>query len=144
MLKSSPIFLRNDANLVEKKDVWKKQRIFTFKVCVFWTWIFFLFVSSFEHVNFTINEKYSRKLWQSKLLCFNCDLSNIQKCSFKKCPLTWVAPLTMFLPIVGFIYTLFRLIHVHHKSMSNLGLRSTKNDHCKIYFGNFYTMFLNT
>ncbi len=38
-------------------------------------------------------------LWQSKPLCFLCDFSNIQKCSFKECPLTWVAPLTMFLPI---------------------------------------------
>jgi hypothetical protein len=34
----------------------------------------FWFVSSFDHVNFAINGK---KLWQSKLLCFTCDLSNI-------------------------------------------------------------------
>ncbi len=38
-------------------------------------------------------------LWQSKLLCFLCDLLNIQKCNFKECPFTWVESLTMFLPI---------------------------------------------
>jgi hypothetical protein len=38
--------------------------------------------------------------WQSKLLCFPCDLSNIQKWSFKDCPLTWVALLTMILPCI--------------------------------------------
>jgi hypothetical protein len=27
MLKSSPIFKRNGAHLVEKKDVWEKQRL---------------------------------------------------------------------------------------------------------------------
>ncbi len=31
-----------------------------------------------------------KKWWQSKLLCFFCDLSNIQKWNFKECPLTWV------------------------------------------------------
>jgi hypothetical protein len=57
---------------------------------------YFLFASSFEHVNFEINGKYSQKnLWQSKLLCFPCDLS---KCNFKDCPLTWVAPLIVILP----------------------------------------------
>jgi len=40
-----------------------------------------------------------KKRRQSKLLCFLCNLSNIQKCNFKECPLTWVAPLTMILPI---------------------------------------------
>jgi hypothetical protein len=50
------------------------------------------FVSSVENVNFAINGKYFPKtLWQSKPLCFRCDLSNIQKCNFKECPLTWVA-----------------------------------------------------
>jgi hypothetical protein len=60
--------------------------------------IYFWFVSSFEHVKFAINGKYSKKLWQSKILCFPCDLSNIQKCSFKECPLTWVANLNVILP----------------------------------------------
>jgi len=39
-----------------------------------------------------------KNLWQFELLCFICDLSNIQKSSLKKCPLIWVAPLTLFLP----------------------------------------------
>jgi hypothetical protein len=43
----------------------------------------FWFVSSFEHINFAINEKIFQKyLWQSIVLCFTCDLSNIQKCKF--------------------------------------------------------------
>jgi hypothetical protein len=59
----------------------------------------FWFMSNFEHVKFAINGKiFQEKLWQSKLLCFTCDLSNIQKCNFKECPLIWVAPLTVFLP----------------------------------------------
>jgi hypothetical protein len=32
------------------------------------------------------------------ILCFPCDLPNIQKCSFKECPFSWMAPMTMFLP----------------------------------------------
>jgi hypothetical protein len=40
------------------------------------------------------------KLEQSKVLGFLCDLSNIQKCNFKDCPLTWVALLTMILPLL--------------------------------------------
>ncbi len=57
----------------------------------------FWFVPNFEHVNFAIN--IPKKIWQSKLLCFPCDLSNILKCSFKKCPLIWVASLILILPI---------------------------------------------
>ncbi len=33
-----------------------------------------------------------------KLFCFLYDFSNIQKCSFKECPFTWVVPLTAILP----------------------------------------------
>ncbi len=42
-------------------------------------------------------ENIPKTLWQSKLLCFPCDLSNIQKCSFKECPFTWVGLLSMIL-----------------------------------------------
>jgi hypothetical protein len=56
-------------------------------------------MSSFERVNFAINGKYfKKKKWQSKLLCFTRDILNIQKCNFKECPFTWVAPFTVFLP----------------------------------------------
>jgi len=42
-------------------------------------------VSSYEHVNFAINEKYFKtKLWQFELLYFTCDLPNIQKLNFKE------------------------------------------------------------
>ncbi len=30
-------------------------------------------------------------------IMFPSDLSNIQKCNFKECPLSWVAPLNVFL-----------------------------------------------
>jgi len=51
-------------------------------------------MSSFEHVNFAINKKYSKKIMTIQILCFTCDLSNLQKYSFKECPLTWVVPIT--------------------------------------------------
>jgi hypothetical protein len=80
----------------------------------------FWFVSSFDHVNFAINGK---KLWQSKLLCFTCDLSNIQKCSFKECPLTWVAPLIVFLPlhILGCVIVVWSCMIVHFFRTSTIG-----------------------
>jgi hypothetical protein len=55
-------------------------------------------MSSFEHVNFAINGKYSQKCMIIQIIVFTCDFSYIQKCSFKECPLTWVTPLIMFLP----------------------------------------------
>jgi len=64
----------------------------------------FLFVSSFEHVNLAIDGKYSKKNYDNPkyyACSFTCDFSNIQKCSYKECPLTRVAPLIMFLPIYG-------------------------------------------
>jgi hypothetical protein len=92
MLKSSLVFKRNGAHLVEKKI--EKTSI------VFWTCIlnkhdyqglsalnmqfFFWFVSSFEHVNLQLMENIPKKLWQSKLLCFTCDISNKKKCCFKE------------------------------------------------------------
>jgi hypothetical protein len=100
MLKPSPIFERNGAHLVFKKGHLKKTRIVhSWNLNVFNMQKHFLFLSNFEHVNFAINQKYSKRLWQSKLLCFPCDLSNIQKCNFKECPCTWVALLMMFLPL---------------------------------------------
>jgi hypothetical protein len=60
----------------------------------------FLFVSNFEDVNFAINGKNITNFSQQfKLLCFTFDLSNIQKCNFKECPLTWVVLLIVFLPL---------------------------------------------
>jgi hypothetical protein len=57
----------------------------------------FWFMLSFDYVNFAING-IPKNLWQSKLLHFPFDLSNIQKCSFKECPLIWVVPLIVILP----------------------------------------------
>ncbi len=36
----------------------------------------FWFVSSFEHVNFASNKKYSKKILTIQVLCFTCDLLN--------------------------------------------------------------------
>jgi hypothetical protein len=64
MLKSSSIFKRNDANLVEKNDVWKKTKnvhsqIFNALNMQKKNW----FVLILEHINFAINEKYSKKYY---------------------------------------------------------------------------------
>jgi len=46
----------------KRKDVWKKHGLTNLEVWVFWTCnFFFWFLSSFEHVKFVINEKYSKK-----------------------------------------------------------------------------------
>jgi len=76
MLKSSPIFKRNDAHLVEKKDVWKKQGLSTIEVWMLWTYKNIFDLSSFEHVNLLLMEHISKKnmtiqtimfpLWSSK------------------------------------------------------------------------------
>jgi len=71
-----------------------------------------------------------KKLWQSKLLCFICDFSNIQKCSFKECLFIWVAPLTMFLPSCAF----YRFFHsIFDLKSFNFPLKSFKS-FCKKSF----------
>jgi hypothetical protein len=109
MLRSSPIFKRNGANLVEKKMFYLKK----IRTAHFWglnasnMQVHFLFVSSFEHVNFVIDGKYSKKNYDNLNYYasnFICDFSNIQNYSYKECPFTWVAPLIMFLPIYGWLW----------------------------------------
>jgi hypothetical protein len=66
MLKPSPIFKRNDAHLVEKKDVLEKKKDCPFsRFECFEQAIFFGFVSSFEHVNFAINRNYFKKHYEN-------------------------------------------------------------------------------
>ncbi len=65
MLKSSPIFKRNGAHLVEKKDVWKKRTIHSQGLSALNMQKHFWFVSSFEHVNFAINGKYSKEIYDN-------------------------------------------------------------------------------
>jgi len=92
-------FQKKGSTFGRKKDVWKCSlsmfECFEHAFKHFWS------VSSFGHVNFAINGKISKNiyekiqtimfpLWSFKL--------NIQKCSFKECPFTWVAPLIMILP----------------------------------------------
>ncbi len=65
MLKSSPIFKRNGAHLVGKKMFEKN------KDCPFLRFEWFdmqkhyLYASSFERINFAINEKYSQKIYEN-------------------------------------------------------------------------------
>jgi hypothetical protein len=62
MLKSFLIFKRNGALLIEKKNVWKNIRIIhSHGSNVLNMQKHFWFVLSFEHVNFVIDEKYSKK-----------------------------------------------------------------------------------
>jgi hypothetical protein len=55
-------------------------------------------MSSFTHVNFAINGKYSKNNFDNPnyYASFH-DLSNVQKNCFKECPLTWMVPLAMLL-----------------------------------------------
>jgi hypothetical protein len=66
MLQSFPVFKKNGAHLVEKNDVWKKTRIVHSRsLSVLNMKNHFLFVSSFEHVNFEIDEKYSKNIYDN-------------------------------------------------------------------------------
>jgi hypothetical protein len=66
MLKSFPIFKRNGAHLVKKKTFEKnKDYPFSKFECFEHAKTFLNFVSSFEHINFAINEKYSKKIYDN-------------------------------------------------------------------------------
>jgi hypothetical protein len=99
MLKSSPILTKNGAHLVEKMTFEKNKdyRLSRFE-CFEHAKTFLICVKLWE-CNFAIDGKYSTKLWKYKLLCFPCDISNIQKCNFKDYPFIWVAPFTMILHV---------------------------------------------
>jgi len=75
MLKSSSIFTRNGAHLVEKNKFGKNKDCPLSKFECFEHAKTFLICVKLEHVNFVNNEKHFQKKWQSKLLCFIYDLS---------------------------------------------------------------------
>jgi hypothetical protein len=81
-----------------RKKTFEKNKDYSFSrfECFEHAKTFLICVKLWEN-NFAINVKYSKNLWKSKLLCFPCDISNIQKCSFKECPFIWVALFTMIL-----------------------------------------------
>jgi hypothetical protein len=62
MLKSSPIFRRDGANLLQKKTFEKNKDYPLSRFECFEHVKIFLIVSSFEHVNFIIDEKIPKKL----------------------------------------------------------------------------------
>jgi hypothetical protein len=90
----------NGAHLVEKNGFFKKIRTVCFQgMSVLNMQKHFLFVSNFEHVNYAINEKLFQRFFMSIqiILCFPCYIPNIQKCSFKGCPFSWMAAMIVFL-----------------------------------------------
>jgi len=69
MLKFSLIFRRDGTHLVEKKDIWKKTKIIHFQgLSALNMQKHFWFVSNFEHVNFAIKEKYSKKIMTIQII----------------------------------------------------------------------------
>jgi len=101
MLKSSPIFKKYGAHL-EKKNMFKKVRIIYFQsFSVLNTLKFFSFVSSFEHINFAINGKYSQKHYDNSNYCVSFMIFQTYKNAILRSvhAFTWVAPLTMILPM---------------------------------------------
>jgi hypothetical protein len=71
MLKSSSIFKRNSAHLVEKRTFGKNKDCPFLRFGCFEHANIFLFVSSFEHVKFAINGKYTQKFYDNP----NCYVS---------------------------------------------------------------------
>jgi hypothetical protein len=66
MLKSFSIFKRNGAHLVRKKTFEKKTRTIHFQgFNALNMQKHFVFMSSFEHVNFAINGKYSKRIYDN-------------------------------------------------------------------------------
>ncbi len=101
-----------------KNDIWENKDCLLSRFESFEHVNLFIFVSNFKHINLAINEKYLKFfLWQSKLLCFPYDLSNIQKCSLKVCPFTWVAPLIAFLPFYAICFGLYAWYKVKLKTI---------------------------
>jgi hypothetical protein len=72
MLKSSPIFKRTGAHLVGKKNLNKIKTIHFQGLNVFNMQKHFLFVSSFEHINFAINGKYSKTNYDNSNYYASC------------------------------------------------------------------------
>jgi len=90
-------FQKEWCTISRKKDVEKNKDCPFSKLSAFMQKHFW-FILNFEHVNFVINEKYSINFITIQIIMLHFYLSNIQKCNFKECPFTSVAPLTMFLP----------------------------------------------
>jgi hypothetical protein len=61
MLKSFPSFRRNGTHLVEKKTFGKKRIVHFWGLSALNMQNKILFLASFKHVNFAINEKYIKK-----------------------------------------------------------------------------------
>jgi hypothetical protein len=69
--------------------------------CITYIWTIFIRITFSKSLIFKVKNIFiqiPKNLWQSKILCFPCDLSNIQKYSFEECSFTWVAPLIVILP----------------------------------------------
>jgi hypothetical protein len=63
-----------------------------------WTCKNICHVSSFEHLNFAINGKYSKKIMIIQIIMYPLWFFKHTKMQFKKVFTHWVAPLIVFLP----------------------------------------------
>jgi hypothetical protein len=121
--KSSPIFRRNCAHLVEKMTFQKKKKKKSLSKFVLWTYknIFYL-CQPLNIQTLQVMKTIPITFMIIQILYFPCDLSNIQKCSLKACPLTWMALLTLFLPILFFLilcYYFYVIICMIHGKMED-------------------------
>jgi hypothetical protein len=60
----------------------------------------FCFLSSFEHVDFAINENYSKNIYDNPNYYVSFVIFQTYKNALKEYPLIWIAPLITFLPQV--------------------------------------------
>jgi hypothetical protein len=80
-----------------KKGTFEKRLVHSLSLNAFNMQKHFWFLSSFEHVDFAINEKYSKFFYDNLNYYVSFVIFQTYKNALKECPLIWVAPLTMFL-----------------------------------------------
>jgi hypothetical protein len=80
----------------KKKGLKKKDCAFLRFECFEHVKTFLICVKLWTYVLCNQWKIFLRNFCQFKLLCFPCDFSNIQNCSFMECPFTWMAPLIVF------------------------------------------------
>jgi len=73
------------------------------------------------------------------ILCFPWNLPNIQKCSFKECPFSWMVPMTVFLPF-DTKYIICKIVEVLKKKSKNKNLWNVQG---YIFFDMESSMFID-
>jgi hypothetical protein len=92
-----------------------------------------------------INGKYFKNVMTIQAIMLHLWSFKIQKCNFKKCPLNWVAPFIVFLPIF-YIWKWIKinLLHLSNYPFDNMGFSKCfwffyvhKFNHLKVTHWNF-------